>query len=65
MAAYPSISRDAALIVEQNVKHEDILKIVEKVAPKELEKVELFDIFSGEGIGGAKKVWLIPSRIDL
>lgn len=55
MAAYPSVSRDAALVVEQGVKHEDILKIVKKVAPKELERVELFDIFTGEGIGEGKK----------
>jgi phenylalanyl-tRNA synthetase beta chain len=55
MAAYPSISRDAALIVEQSIKHEDILKIVEKVSPKELEKVELFDRFIGEGISVGKK----------
>jgi phenylalanyl-tRNA synthetase beta chain len=55
LASYPSISRDAALIVEQTVKHEDILKIVEKVAPKELERVELFDIFAGEGICAGEK----------
>jgi phenylalanyl-tRNA synthetase beta chain len=55
MAAYPSVSRDAALLVERGVKHEDILKIVKKVAPKELEKVELFDIFLGEGISAGKK----------
>lgn len=55
MAAFPSVSRDAAFVVEQGVKHEDILKIVKKVAPKELEKVELFDIFTGEGIGAGKK----------
>ena len=55
MAVYPAIYRDAALIVEQNVKHEDILKTIENVAPKELERVELFDIFVGEGIGVSKK----------
>jgi phenylalanyl-tRNA synthetase beta chain len=55
IAVYPSISRDAALVVERSVQHEDILKIIEKVAPKELEKVELFDIFSGEGISTGKK----------
>jgi phenylalanyl-tRNA synthetase beta chain len=55
MAMYPAISRDAALIVEQSVKHEDILKTIENVAPKELERVELFDIFFGEGMGVGKK----------
>ena len=31
------------------------LKIVASSAPKDLEKVELFDIFSGRGIGDGKK----------
>ncbi len=55
MAAYPSVVRDAAILVDRNVKHEDILQIVQKAAPKELERVELFDIFTGEGIGAGKK----------
>ncbi|HBA83441.1 MAG TPA: phenylalanine--tRNA ligase subunit beta [Verrucomicrobia bacterium] len=55
VATFPSVGRDMALIVDTSVRHEDILKIVEKVAPKELERVELFDIFAGEGIGVGKK----------
>ena len=55
IAQFPSISRDAALVVDQGVRHEDILKVVKKVAPKELEKIKLFDIFAGEGIGAGKK----------
>ena len=55
MAAYPSVSRDAAFVVDQGVRHADVLKIVDKVAPKDLEKVELFDIFAGEGISAGKK----------
>jgi phenylalanyl-tRNA synthetase beta chain len=55
LATYPSVGRDMALIVDTSVRHEDILNIVKKVAPKELEQVELFDIFAGEGIGVGKK----------
>ena len=32
-----------------------MLGVVRKVAPKELEKVDLFDIFSAEGIGAGRK----------
>ncbi len=55
LAAYPSVVRDMALVAGQALQHEEILKIVTKVAPKELEHVELFDIFSGEGIGAGRK----------
>lgn len=55
LAAFPSITRDAALIVDQNVKHEQIMDVVRRVAPKELERIELFDIFSGAGIGAGRK----------
>ena len=55
IATYPCVVRDAALVVEDRIKHEDVLKIVEKAAPKELERVALFDIFMGEGIGAGRK----------
>jgi phenylalanyl-tRNA synthetase beta chain len=55
IATYPCVVRDAAFVVEDGVKHEDVLKIVQKAAPKELERVELFDIFKGEGISTGHK----------
>ena len=55
IAVYPAISRDIALIVDTSVTHRQIIEIAEKIVPKELETIELFDIFSGEGIGDGKK----------
>ena len=55
VAPYPSVERDVALIVDTGVRHEDILSVIEKAAPKELENVELFDIFEGKKIGKNKK----------
>ncbi len=55
LAAFPAVTRDAALIVDERVRHTDIEKIIQKVAPKELERVELFDIFRTEGIGVGRK----------
>ena len=55
IATYPSIARDMAMIVDEAIKHGDVLDVVRKVAPKELEKVELFDIFTGRGIASGKK----------
>lgn len=55
LAMFPAISRDVALIVDISVKNQDILDIIQRAAPKELESVRLFDIFVGEGIGDGKK----------
>lgn len=52
---YPSVSRDVAMVVTEDVTHEDVLRIVKKAAPMELTGVELFDIFRSEQIGVCKK----------
>ncbi len=54
-AQYPAIQRDVAVIVNESVKHEDVLRVIRAAAPKELASVELFDIFKGEAIGSGKK----------
>jgi phenylalanyl-tRNA synthetase beta chain len=52
---YPATARDLALVVDTAVTHRQVRDIVQSVSPKELENVELFDIFTGEGIGAGKK----------
>jgi phenylalanyl-tRNA synthetase beta chain len=52
---YPAISRDMALMVDARITHADILRVVHAHAEKELEKVELFDIFEGDAIGVGRK----------
>jgi phenylalanyl-tRNA synthetase beta chain len=47
---YPSISRDAALIVKDNVSVGEILKEVEAKNYEYLESVDFFDIYKGKGI---------------
>jgi len=53
--AYPSVTRDMALIVDESVSHANIVAIVEKIAPEELTSMNLFDIFRGSGIARGKK----------
>lgn len=55
VSVYPAISRDMALVVDQGVSHADILQIIRKNAKKDLESIELFDIFEGDAIGEGKK----------
>lgn len=53
--AYPPVARDVALVVPTGVHHAEILAAIRTAAPKELEKVEIFDRFTNESIGADKK----------
>lgn len=55
VSPYPPIVRDVALIVDQGVKNEEILEEIKRCAPSELTHVELFDIYTGQGIGDGRK----------
>ena len=52
---YPAVERDFAFIVNESVRHEEILKAVQSAAPNELESVRLFDIFRGKALEKGKK----------
>ena len=53
--SYPSIRRDAALIVGADVRHERVVEVARAAAPAELEKIELFDIYAGRNLGEGRK----------
>ncbi len=53
--SYPSIRRDAALIVAADVRHERVLEVARAAAPAELETIELFDIYQGKNLGEGRK----------
>ncbi|MBN2704090.1 MAG: phenylalanine--tRNA ligase subunit beta [Pontiellaceae bacterium] len=55
LAQFPSMSRDIALIVDASVKHEDIVALIHKADPKDLESFGLFDIYQGKGIEQGRK----------
>ena len=52
---YPSVRRDLALIVDNSVKHEEVVKTIKNISPKELTDIQLFDIFKSKGIGLNRK----------
>ncbi|MCX7886810.1 MAG: phenylalanine--tRNA ligase subunit beta [Verrucomicrobiae bacterium] len=52
---FPSVVRDMALVVPEQLRHADILAAIEKCRTKHLESVELFDIFRGGPIPAGKK----------
>lgn len=55
LPVYPSVSRDMAIVVRKDVKHENVLAAIRKIAPKELTGVEIFDIYYGKELGDVRK----------
>jgi phenylalanyl-tRNA synthetase beta chain len=54
-SAFPSVMRDVAVIVEESVRHDDILAVVARAAPPELAAVRLFDVYRSRDIGPGRK----------
>ena len=52
---FPSVRRDAAMLVDESVSHAEVLRAVKKAKPNFLQTIELFDVFRGEGIPKGKK----------
>jgi phenylalanyl-tRNA synthetase beta chain len=54
-AAFPSIERDMALIVDESVTHREVVEVIRNAAPKDLEHISLFDLFRGGHVGEGRK----------
>jgi phenylalanyl-tRNA synthetase beta chain len=52
---FPAAPRDMALIVDETVKVGSLLEEIKKTGGALLEKVELFDLFTGKQVGDGKK----------
>ncbi len=52
---YPSVQRDLALIVKEEIPSADIIKTIKSIDGKLIKKVTLFDIFKGKQIGDGFK----------
>ncbi len=53
--AYPFIERDVAMVIGDNVRHEEVVRVIRAAAPKELESIRLFDVFRGRAIGAGRR----------
>jgi phenylalanyl-tRNA synthetase beta chain len=52
---FPAVVRDVALVVDDTVSHADVVAAIESARNKLLERVELFDIYTGSSIPTGKK----------
>ena len=55
IAKYPAVSRDLALLIDQNVEFAQIEEIARQTEKKLLKKVELFDVYEGKNLPAGKK----------
>jgi phenylalanyl-tRNA synthetase beta chain len=55
LAQFPSIQRDVAMIVPEELTHDAVLAAVRQVKPANLEAVELFDVFRGKNVPEGRK----------
>jgi len=55
LGSFPGVDRDVAMVVDDGVSHEAILKSIWTAAPPELVDIRLFDDYRGENLGKGRK----------
>ncbi|MGX7051661.1 phenylalanine--tRNA ligase subunit beta [Leuconostoc palmae] len=55
VSRFPQISRDVALLVNNQITHEDIIEVIQNYAGDKLFEVKLFDVYVGDKLPAGKK----------
>ena len=50
ISKYPSVSRDISIVIKEDIKASDLLRIIKKTGGQIIKKAEVFDIYQGEHI---------------
>jgi len=64
VSKFPSIKRDLALVVEENVEAGVVFAEIRKAGGKRLQLVEIFDIYRGKGIADGSKSLAVSLTIQ-
>ncbi|WP_430815234.1 phenylalanine--tRNA ligase subunit beta [Carboxylicivirga sp. RSCT41] len=59
ISKFPEVKRDLALVLNKDVKFEQVKQIAHKTEKKLLKRVSLFDVFEGEKLGADKKSYAV------
>jgi phenylalanyl-tRNA synthetase beta chain len=59
ISKYPAVSRDLALLLDENVEFASIEQIAYQSEKKLLKKVELFDVYEGKNLPAGKKSYAV------
>ncbi|MEB6624971.1 phenylalanine--tRNA ligase subunit beta [Acinetobacter pittii] len=68
LSRFPSIRRDIALLISDNINVRDIQQLIEKTGGELLDSTWLFDVYTGQGVEEGKRslafalLWQHPSR---
>ena len=52
---FPAVTRDIAVVVDEEVPVDDIVRVIRETGGELLESAELFDLYTGERLGAGKK----------
>lgn len=55
LPVFPGASRDISVIVDEPVRYEEVLRVIEGNRPEILKSIEVFDVYRGEQIGSGRK----------
>ncbi len=55
LAAFPSVRRDVAMLVPEQVSHEQVLALIKQTKPRNLEEAHIFDVFRGKNVPEGRK----------
>jgi phenylalanyl-tRNA synthetase beta chain len=64
LSKFPSVYRDLALLVNADVTFEELHQIALKTERQLLENVQLFDVFTGNGIPKGKKSYGLNFKLS-
>ena len=56
---FPEVRRDLSMVIDHEVKYEQLEQLAFKVEPKLLKRVNLFDVYEGEKIASGKKSYAL------
>lgn len=59
LSKFPAVSRDLALLVDENVQFAQIEQIARQTEKKLLKRVELFDVYTGDKLPAGKKSYAV------
>ncbi|MEC6740412.1 phenylalanine--tRNA ligase subunit beta [Acinetobacter baumannii] len=68
LSRFPSVRRDIALLISDNINVRDIQQLIEKTGGEFLDSTWLFDVYTGQGVEEGKRslafalLWQHPSR---
>ncbi len=56
---FPSVRRDLALLLDENIKYQQVVDIIRKTEQKLIEEINIFDVYKGKNIPEGKKSYAI------